>query len=67
MAEAWLIAELAIDEPETVYHWMKRNDLAYNINGKAIQKICDSYRISEEWKNRFKGLRAERRSYVPES
>lgn len=61
MGEAWLIAELAIDEPEAVYAWMKDNDLAYNINGKAIQKICDSYRISEGWKERFKGLRTERK------
>lgn len=58
MAEAWLIAELAIDEPETVYAWMKANDLRYSINGKAIQKICDSYRIAGAWKEQFKALRA---------
>ena len=37
---------------------MKTNNLAYNINGKAIQKICDSYRITKEWKEQFKELRA---------
>lgn len=57
MAEAWLLAELAIDEPEAVCQWMANCGLPYSICGKAIQKICDSYRISEAWKERFKALR----------
>ena len=57
MGEAWLIAELAVCEPDRVYEWFRQNDLRYSINGKAIQKICDSYRISEEWKVRCKELR----------
>ena len=57
MAEAWLIAELAIYEPEAVWEWFRENDLKYKINGKAIQKICDSYRIPEDWKRRYKELR----------
>jgi len=57
MAQGWLIAELAVHEPEAVWDWMDANDLKYDINGKAIQKICDSFRISQEWKERFKGLR----------
>lgn len=57
MAQAWLIAELAVQEPEAVYDWFQRNDLKYNINGKAIQKICDSYRISQAWKEHCKALR----------
>ena len=61
MAQSWLIAELAIHEPEAVYAWFQSNDLKYSINGKAIQKICDSYRISEEWKQRCKALRPELR------
>ena len=59
MAEAWLIAELAIFEPETVHRWLACNGLKYSINGKAIQKICDSFRVSHEWKERFKALRNE--------
>ena len=59
MAEGWLIAELAIFEPETVHKWLPTNGLKYNINGKAIQKICDSFRVSPEWKERFKELRPE--------
>lgn len=61
MAEGWLIAELAIYEPEVVYAWFQINDLKYNINGKAIQKICDSFRISEDWKQKYKELRPELR------
>lgn len=61
MAQAWLIAELAVHEPETVYNWFSQNDLKYNINGKAIQKICDSFRITDEWKEEFKKLRPELR------
>ena len=61
MAQSWLIAELAIHEPEAVQDWFRKNDLKYNINGKAIQKICDSFRISEDWKGRFKDLRPELR------
>lgn len=57
MGESWLIAELAIFEPEAVYDWFSRNDLKYNINGKAIQKICDSFRISQMWKEKYKALR----------
>lgn len=57
MAEAWLIAELAIFEPEFVYEWMMSCGLKYNITGKAVQKICDSFRISGECKTRFKSIR----------
>ena len=59
MAQAWLIAELTIFEPEVVHRWMKSCGLPYSICGKAIQKICDSYRISDDWKVKFKALRSE--------
>ena len=61
MAQAWLIAEIAVHEPEAVYEWFQKNDLKFNINGKAIQKICDSFRISDEWKAEYKKLRPELR------
>lgn len=63
MAQAWLIAELAVFEPEAVYVWMASNRLKYNINGKAVQKICDSYRITAEWKAKFKALRPQLKTY----
>lgn len=61
MAQAWLIAELAVHEPERVHQWLQQNNLKYNINGKAIQKICDSFRITDTWKEMFKKLRPELR------
>ena len=61
MGQAWLIAELAVHEPEAVYQWFRENRLPYRINGKAIQKICDSFRIPEEWKENYKLLRPELR------
>jgi len=57
MAEAWLIAELAVEEPEVVHAWMAENELRYDVNGRSIQKICDSFRISVVWKEAFKALR----------
>ena len=66
MAQAWLIAELAIFFPELVRRWMDgENTLSYSINGKAIQKICDSFRISAENKERFKALRSKLKERVP--
>lgn len=59
MAQAWLISELAVFQPELIFSWLPGNGLSYGINGKAIQKICDSYRISREWKERFRSLRPQ--------
>ena len=58
MAEGWLICELAIFFPKEMLTWfVEENNLSYKINSKAIQKICDSYRITDEIKERFKSLR----------
>ncbi len=57
MAQGWLIAELAVFEPEYVHKWLAECDLKYNITGKAVQKICDSFRVSGAWKEAFKALR----------
>ena len=57
MAEAWLIAELAVFEPETVLDLLSNCELGYGITGKAVQKICDSFRISSGVKEQFRALR----------
>ena len=57
MAQGWLIAELAVFEPEAVYAWLGECPLKYSITGKAVQKISDSFRIGREWKAAFKALR----------
>ncbi len=63
MGEAWLISYLAMCDADRTYTYLQNCDLKYNIVGKAIQKICDSYVISQENKERFKGLRATRKLY----
>ncbi len=63
MGQAWLISYLAMCDADITYNLLKNCDLKYNIVGKAIQKICDSYVISYEDKQRFKNLRTERKSY----
>ena len=57
MAEAWLISYLAIYEPEKTLNYLENCSLNYNIVGKAIQKISDSFRISSDYKLKFKELR----------
>ena len=57
MAEAWLISYLGIYEPEKTIAYLESCPLKYNIAGKAIQKICDSFRVKDEMKARFKEIR----------
>ena len=57
MAEAWLISYLGIYAPQKAFDYIKECPLKYNIIGKGIQKICDSFRVSDEWKEKFKSLR----------
>lgn len=57
MAEAWLISYLGIFYPEDTLEYLKNKPLDYHIVGKGIQKICDSFRISEEYKSKFKEIR----------
>lgn len=61
MAQAWLLSFLAMCDVDKTYAYLKTCDLKYNVVGKAIQKICDSYIISIEDKERFKSLRKERK------
>ena len=59
MAQGWLICELAVFFPERMLAWFENeNELNYKINSKAIQKICDSFRIADETKERFRALRS---------
>lgn len=58
MGEAWLLCELAVFFPEEIWQYLAACGLDYAIAGTAIQKIQDSYRISSEWKARFKALRS---------
>ena len=56
MAEAWLLATVAISFPNEIYSFLKGlEDL--KLKRKTISKICESFRISEETKRKFKSLR----------
>lgn len=57
MAEAWLICDLAVYNFDEVYEFLNQTKIKYNITGRAIQKICDSYRITDENKQKVKLLR----------
>lgn len=57
MAEAWLISYLGIYNPNKTLEYLKSKPLKYNIVGKAIQKICDSHRIDDNYKYKFKEIR----------
>ena len=57
MAQGWLICDLAVFNPEVVYDFLKESALHYNILGKAIQKISDSFRFTGEQKDKFMALR----------
>ena len=56
MAEAWLLATVAIYYPNEVYdYFLECDDLT--LKRKTISKMVDSFRIDEAIKERFKGLR----------
>lgn len=57
MAQAWLISYLAMYHFNDTYEYIKAKPLKYNIIGKAIQKTCDSFRVTQENKNKLKELR----------
>ena len=57
MAEGWLLSYLGIYHPEKTLEYLAKCPVDYRIAGKAIQKICDSYRVSDEWKQRFREIR----------
>lgn len=64
MAEAWLIADLAVFNVEAVKSFLQTSKLKYNILGKAIQKMCDSFRISQQDKQFVKSLRSKLKDNV---
>lgn len=56
MAEAWLLATIAIKHSDFVYGLLKDMDDEV-LKKKTISKMVESYRISKEGKERFKALR----------
>ncbi len=56
MSEAWLLSVIALKHEDAVYEYLKEcDDLV--LKRKTISKICDSFRYSNESKEKFKELR----------
>lgn len=56
MALAWLISVCFVKFPEETYAWLRDNLPDDFTHKKSIQKICESYRVSDEWKAKVRTL-----------
>lgn len=57
MIEAWLIQTIFVKYPRKTYIFLENSDLSKKIKLKTISKICDSYRVDKEYKDKVKKLR----------
>lgn len=64
MGMAWLLATLAIKHFDIVYDVLKSDRISLDTKKKAASKMIESFRITEENKNRIKILRTN--NYVEE-
>lgn len=60
MAQAWLISMCFVKFPEQTYQFLQKDKMDDFTHNKAIQKTCESYRVSKEWKETVRSLK---RSY----
>lgn len=56
MAEAWLMATVAIEYPNEIYEFLKETK-DMTLKRKTISKINESFRVSDDLKSKFKELR----------
>jgi len=57
MAIAWLLAECFIKYPKETDDYLTKSKINNFTFNKTISKICDSYRVSKEEKERLKSMR----------
>ena len=57
MAIAWLVAEIYIKFPEETLMYINNNNLDDFTHNKAIQKICESFRVDKDTKEFLKTLK----------
>lgn len=57
MAKAWLVAELFAKFRNQTLEYLMRDQLSRFAHNKAIQKICESRRVSDEDKQTLRGIR----------
>ena len=62
MAIAWAVSVYFVKEPFFIYEWLKNCRLSEKIFNKAIQKCCESRRVSTEDKLRLRKLKSERKN-----
>lgn len=57
MAVAWAVAEIYIKYPEKTLEYINNNKLDNFTHNKSIQKICESFRVDKETKEKLKLLK----------
>lgn len=57
MAKAWLVAELYAKFPNATFDYLQRDQLSKFAHNKAIQKACESRRVSVADKRTLRGLK----------
>ncbi|MDE7256605.1 MAG: DNA alkylation repair protein [Clostridia bacterium] len=57
MAAAWLLAEVLVKYYDQGVKYLKFNELDIKTHNKAIQKACESYRLTKEQKDFLRGLK----------
>ncbi|MGN0998309.1 MAG: DNA alkylation repair protein [Faecousia sp.] len=57
MAQAWLLAEMAVSQPERVFSLLEQRKLSLFVHNMTIRKMRESFRIPQEQKQRAAMLR----------
>ena len=57
MAVAWAVSVFYVHLPEMTEDYIRENRLDDFTHNKAIQKICESYRVDKETKARLRSLK----------
>lgn len=57
MAAAWLVAETLVKYYDRAREYLSKNTLDKKTHNKAIQKACESLRLSNDRKNFLKGMK----------
>lgn len=63
MSIAWLLAESYVKQKEKTIEYLKNNELDNFTHNKAIQKIIESYRVSEQEKEFARTLKRKAKKY----
>lgn len=57
MAQAWLVSVCFVKFPEQTYAFLQENQMDDFTHNKSIQKTCESYRVTKEWKDKLRSLK----------